>query len=746
MFVKRIYFSFLIVLLLCAQTIVNNRINGPTYYNVVTQFGADPTGVNDSQCAFNSAASQLTPYSALYVPGGTYILNLNGTIASCGGTGEIVLTTNNVKIFSDENATIEQMKFGLSTIQLRGNYQKVEGLHFLNTITKIPVTGSLYEGEPPRDRAAGVYISGTSQNNNPSYNTVINCDFNNLVVAGTIRTLIENPSTSVFTGSISGNVLTVSSLTSGAISIGQVLSDSTGDIAFGTIITGNGQAVGQWIVNLSQTVSSETVIGGAQSRQNAFINNRFHNLDQGVLLTQQDQFLFKGNQGENTIETQGVDPHMLYASTAFINILPITANLPNTNLSIVDNQDSNNPYGSTFKVKYTIGVLISSNTSDFTSRGYDVSYNSGQVNVISNRITNMVSPFNITVNTSAQTTSGNVLLFSNTSNLQFGQTVTGTNIQISTTVLSVTPTSVTLSQSVSGTISSGEAITFSAIDTLTAAISFDGVNGGNIADNYIYLNDSVNTTYGIRISYDTDNSNTLSLNITTKNNILSIGYDTNAGSIYALLVDEATNVSLSGDTLIYRNANKFPVYMGHGSNIVLNSPYIYMFSPGGSSGTRIGQNFNGTLNTWIIDEQRLNFIYNNSSISNIGSTLYQPIIINDNPRIVSTLPACINTSTFTGSVSGTSLTTSVGTPIIGQILGGSEVVAGTVITSGSGTSWTLSQNNGTISSEAMTGNSAVSLGNKSFVTDALSPTFLGLLTGSSTTSTPVTCANPWIAG
>lgn len=48
-------------------------------------------------------------------------------------------------------------------------------------------------------------------------------------------------------------------------------------------------------------------------------------------------------------------------------------------------------------------------------------------------------------------------------------------------------------------------------------------------------------------------------------------------------------------------------------------------------------------------------------------------------------------SSFTGSISGNTLTTSGGTPVIGQTLYGSGILANTVITGGSGTSWTVNK-------------------------------------------------------
>ena len=61
----------------------------------------------------------------------------------------------------------------------------------------------------------------------------------------------------VFTGSISGATLTVSSVSSGTIAIGQQLFDSSGNLASGTTITaGSGTS---WTVSPGQTVASETM-------------------------------------------------------------------------------------------------------------------------------------------------------------------------------------------------------------------------------------------------------------------------------------------------------------------------------------------------------------------------------------------------------------------------------------------------------------------------------------------------------
>lgn len=64
------------------------------------------------------------------------------------------------------------------------------------------------------------------------------------------------------------------------------------------------------------------------------------------------------------------------------------------------------------------------------------------------------------IDTSSQTTSGAVLHFTSTTDIQVGLLVTGTNIPASTTVEAYDATTVTLSASVSGTVASGATITF----------------------------------------------------------------------------------------------------------------------------------------------------------------------------------------------------------------------------------------------------------------------------------------------
>ncbi|MGE8128999.1 baseplate J/gp47 family protein [Methylobacterium sp. NPDC080182] len=85
---------------------------------------------------------------------------------------------------------------------------------------------------------------------------------------------INTPSAS-FVGSISGNVLTVASVTSGALAVGQVIDDATGALVEGTSIialgTGTGGA-GTYTVSSSQTVGTEAMIAAVASQDRVQMN------------------------------------------------------------------------------------------------------------------------------------------------------------------------------------------------------------------------------------------------------------------------------------------------------------------------------------------------------------------------------------------------------------------------------------------------------------------------------------------
>ena len=84
-----------------------------------------------------------------------------------------------------------------------------------------------------------------------------------------------NTPSSVFTGSITGNQLTVSAVTSGTIAIGQRLYDATGNLATDTRIvalgTGTG-GTGTYTVSKTFNVLSKTMQGVSQNRDDILVN------------------------------------------------------------------------------------------------------------------------------------------------------------------------------------------------------------------------------------------------------------------------------------------------------------------------------------------------------------------------------------------------------------------------------------------------------------------------------------------
>lgn len=80
----------------------------------------------------------------------------------------------------------------------------------------------------------------------------------------------SNVPSAQFTGSISANTLTVSSVASGALAIGQYIADASGEIVSGTQITaGSGTS---WTVSIAQTVASETMYGVAPNQNDVTMN------------------------------------------------------------------------------------------------------------------------------------------------------------------------------------------------------------------------------------------------------------------------------------------------------------------------------------------------------------------------------------------------------------------------------------------------------------------------------------------
>lgn len=78
----------------------------------------------------------------------------------------------------------------------------------------------------------------------------------------------NNPS-AVFTGQIAGTILTVSAVASGALAVGQIISDTTGALTVGTTITALGTGsggTGTYVVSNNKNVSIETMTAAIPNR------------------------------------------------------------------------------------------------------------------------------------------------------------------------------------------------------------------------------------------------------------------------------------------------------------------------------------------------------------------------------------------------------------------------------------------------------------------------------------------------
>jgi hypothetical protein len=90
----------------------------------------------------------------------------------------------------------------------------------------------------------------------------------NAIVAAATQGVISPAS--IFTASISSNVLNVTSIGQGVIAVGQVLADTTDALAGGTQITGfisGAGGIGTYTVSVPQTVASETMSGTTNASQ-----------------------------------------------------------------------------------------------------------------------------------------------------------------------------------------------------------------------------------------------------------------------------------------------------------------------------------------------------------------------------------------------------------------------------------------------------------------------------------------------
>ena len=96
--------------------------------------------------------------------------------------------------------------------------------------------------------------------------------------AQVVSILIGSPNNAgaTFNGSISGTTLTVTSVSAGALAVGQIVDDLTGVVLPGTTIvsqtSGTAGGAGAYVVSVTQTVAAETMYGVAATASECFVN------------------------------------------------------------------------------------------------------------------------------------------------------------------------------------------------------------------------------------------------------------------------------------------------------------------------------------------------------------------------------------------------------------------------------------------------------------------------------------------
>jgi hypothetical protein len=260
------------------------------WINVVTDYGADPTGVNPSTTAFNNAIAAANASGAsIYIPAGTYLvasglttLTASGVIVRGDGRNRTIIkttsATGDVFTMAGQFQTIQDMSFIPNVFRTSG-FEIVVGIGSFQSIVRNIFISFGFNGVLNIDNAETIidnvqyrYMTGTYGLHytgavTGSYGMrVRNIVADNPYVYFVFNDLIRgnfSPSTTYgasVTGSISGTTLTVSAVASGTIRTGQTITGS--GIVAGTYITGFGTGsggTGTYTVSASQTVSSTSI-------------------------------------------------------------------------------------------------------------------------------------------------------------------------------------------------------------------------------------------------------------------------------------------------------------------------------------------------------------------------------------------------------------------------------------------------------------------------------------------------------
>lgn len=241
----------------------------------VLDFGADPTGTSDSTAAIALAAAALPNGGVIYFPAGTYLKDANQTgFTNIYFEGEHrtrtiirarvqATTTSTLLISTGNNLSCSNLTLDCNWQNLREHGKKI-GAILLNG-DNCSVVGCRI-----------INFGGCGEASQEAFPLVV--QGMNAIIRDNV---VEQPVVgirAVFTGSISGTTLTVTSVTSGSIGINRIGEDllSSGTILSGTRITaqltGTAGGAGTYTINQSQNQSSATIRQIEQGTYATYIN------------------------------------------------------------------------------------------------------------------------------------------------------------------------------------------------------------------------------------------------------------------------------------------------------------------------------------------------------------------------------------------------------------------------------------------------------------------------------------------